>query len=79
MLLIAGARPAEAREQDQENGNRQLPDRLDETSRREGAALVGLVDAAMSGRAASDFAIGWRNDFFKAQTGTFVPFTVTVD
>ena len=33
----------------------------------------------MSGRAASDFAIRWSNDFFKAQTGTFVPFTVTID
>ena len=46
---------------------------------REGAALVSLVDAATSGRGVSDFSIGWRNDFFKAQAGTFVPFTVTVD
>jgi hypothetical protein len=52
--------------------------RLDEASRREGVALVGLVDAATTGRVASDFSLGWRNDFFKAQTGTFVPFTVTV-
>ncbi len=42
--------------------------------------MVGLADAAMSGRpVVSDFAIGWRNDFFKAQPGTFVPFTVTID
>jgi hypothetical protein len=53
-------------------------DREDEVSQREGAALAGLVDAATSGRVASDFSIAWRNDFFKAQTGTFVPFTVTV-
>jgi hypothetical protein len=33
----------------------------------------------MTGHAVSDFAIAWRNDFFKAQTGTFVPFTVTID
>ena len=26
-----------------------------------------------------DFAIAWSNDFFKRKTGTFVPFTVTVD
>jgi len=51
---------------------------LADASRREGAALVGLVEAATTGRVASDFSIGWQNDFFKAQTGTFVPFTVTV-
>ena len=51
---------------------------LDEASQREGVALVGLVDAAASGRLASDFSLGWSNDFFKAQAGTFVPFTVTV-
>ena len=34
----------------------------------------------MAGRpATSDFGIGWRNDFFKAQPGTFVPFTITID
>src|SRR4051794_16673059 len=52
---------------------------LDDATRREGAALVSLVDAATSGRGVSDFSIGWRNDFFKAQAGTFVPFTVTVE
>jgi hypothetical protein len=54
-------------------------DQLDETRRREGEALLDLTDEAMAGRAASDFAIAWSNDFFKAQTGTFVPFTVTID
>jgi hypothetical protein len=54
-------------------------DKLDETRRREGEALLDLTDAAMAGRAASDFAMAWSNDFFKAQTGTFVPFTVTID
>lgn len=54
--------------------------RLDQANRREGEAVLGLADAAMSGRpTASDFAIGWRNDFFKAQPGTFVPFTITID
>ena len=56
-----------------------LEDRAEEARRREGEALVRLADAAMSGRAPSDFAIQWSNDFFKAQTGTFVPFTVTID
>jgi hypothetical protein len=54
--------------------------RLDEANRREGEAVLALADAAMAGRAVvSDFGIGWRNDFFKAQPGTFVPFTITID
>src|SRR3954447_16992869 len=73
-LLIA----PHARAGQQNRDDRRRRDRLAEASHREGAALVSLVDAAASGRAASDFSIGWRNDFFKAQTGTFVPFTVTV-
>jgi hypothetical protein len=52
---------------------------LDEWRRSEGEALLNLADAAMKARAASDFSIAWSNDFFKAQTGTFVPFTVTID
>ena len=58
---------------------RRSQDRLEEARRREGEALLNLADAAMAGRAPSDFSIQWSNDFFKAQTGTFVPFTVTVD
>jgi hypothetical protein len=61
----------------QDRGDRRR-DRLDEANRREGAALVALVDSATAGHPASDFALDWRNDFFKAQVGTFVPFTVTV-
>jgi hypothetical protein len=59
--------------------DRRSQDRLDELRRREGEALLNLADAAMAGRAPSDFSIAWSNDFFKAQTGTFVPFTVTID
>jgi hypothetical protein len=59
--------------------DRRSQDRLDELRRREGEALLNLADAAMAGRAPSDFSIAWTNDFFKAQTGTFVPFTVTID
>ncbi len=59
--------------------DRRLQDRLEDAQRKEGEALIRLADAAMAGHASSDFSIGWRNDFFKAQTGTFVPFTVTID
>jgi hypothetical protein len=59
--------------------DRRLEERFEEARRREGEALVGLADAAMGGRAASDFSIQWRNDFLKAQNGTFVPFTLIVD
>lgn len=59
--------------------DRQSQDRLEDAQRKEGEALLNLADSAMSGRTASDFAIRWSNDFFKAQHGTFVPFTVTID
>lgn len=55
-------------------------DRIEEAQRREGEAVLGLADAAMAGKPTpSDFAISWRNDFLKAQQGTFVPFTLMVD
>ncbi len=54
-------------------------DTPDDALRREGTVLVRLADEAMSGPAAADFPIAWHNDFFKAQTGTFVPFTVTLE
>ncbi len=63
----------------QSKTDRRVQERFEESRRKEGEALVGLADAAMDGRAASDFSIQWRNDFLKAQTGTFVPFTLTVD
>lgn len=54
--------------------------RLDDALRREGEALVRLADDAARGRAVPvDFPIEWQNDFFKAQPGTFVPFTLTFD
>ena len=59
--------------------DRRSQERLEEARRKEGEALFDLADAAMGGRAVSDFAIQWRNDFLKAQTGTFVPFTLTID
>lgn len=50
-----------------------------EAGRREAEALLSIADAAMAGRVSSDFPLRWSNDFFKAQSGTFVPFTITVD
>lgn len=77
--LFAGERTWAA-EAPQSKADRRAASKLDEANRREGEAVIGLADAAMAGRpAASDFGIGWRNDFFKAQPGTFVPFTITID
>ena len=53
--------------------------RLDEGLRREGEILASMADAALAGRVDSgDIALSWTNDFFKAQPGTFVPFTVSL-
>lgn len=52
--------------------------RLDEALKREGEALVRIADDAARGRRVpADFQMSWRNDFLKAQPGTFVPFTVS--
>jgi hypothetical protein len=54
--------------------------RVDDALRREGEALVRIADDASNGRPVPrDFALEWQNDFFKAQPGTFVPFTLTFD
>jgi hypothetical protein len=61
-------------EDDSQRGNLEL------THRREGEAILAIADAAMAGKPVpSDFVVGWQNDFIKAQRGTFVPFTLTVD
>jgi hypothetical protein len=55
-------------------------DEIDLIHRREGEAILDLADAAMAGKSMpSDFPVEWQNEFVKAQRGTFVPFTVTVD
>lgn len=62
----------------------ETPDRrpggqAEEALRLEGQAIVALADAAARGQArASDFDLLWHHDFLKAQTGTFVPFVVTL-
>src|SRR4051794_15388320 len=64
------ARPEDQREKD----------KLDQTHRQEGEAILALADAAMAGKPVpSDFEVRWQNDFVKAQRGTFVPFTLIVD
>jgi hypothetical protein len=78
VLFVCSVAVADASSQ-QNRFDRRSQDRLEDARRKEGEALLRLADAAMAGRASSDFSIGWRNDFFKAQTGTFVPFTVTID
>src|SRR5688500_4020119 len=56
------------------------PLRLDDALRREGESLVRIADDAAKGRPVpQDFTLDWQNDFFKAQPGTFVPFTLTFD
>jgi hypothetical protein len=54
-----------------------VQDRIGEALRREGDALVQLADDALADRGVrTDFALVWSHDFFKAQPGTFVPFTI---
>jgi hypothetical protein len=57
---------------------RQL-ERIEQTLRQEGEAVVALADAAARNDSVpSDFPVEWHNDFLKAQTGTFVPFIVSI-
>jgi hypothetical protein len=54
--------------------------RLDDALKRETEALVEVAEAAMNGRRSpNDFSMDWRHDFFKAQPGTFVPFSIGLD
>jgi hypothetical protein len=78
LLLACTVTGADASFQ-QDRFDRRTQVRLEDAQRKEGEALLNLADAAMSGRPNSDFTIRWTNDFFKAQTGTFVPFTVTIE
>ena len=77
---LAGACPLAGVAAEQDPAGRRQQERLDEANRKEGEALLRLADAAMAGRPVSaDFPLAWRNDFLKAQPGTFVPFTITID
>ena len=85
-----GVQPASLRAQSAGAGDRggqrlkdeRSPDAalLERTHREEGEAILAIADAAMTGKATPrDFTLTWQNDFIKAQRGTFVPFTLTVD
>ena len=77
-LLVTLAGPVAA--QSQARLDAKARERAEETQRQEGEAILAIADAAMAGKAiASDFAVRWHNDFLKAQQGTFVPFTLTID
>ena len=60
----------------QASDRRQL-ERIEQTLRQEGQAIVALADA-LDAPAPADFTLGWHHDFLRAQTGTFVPFIVTI-
>lgn len=61
-----------------EHGEDRAWQRLDDALRRESEALVRMADDAVEGKSVpADFVLEWRNDFFKAQPGTFVPFTIS--
>lgn len=79
IVLFACTVTAAAASSQQSRFDRRSQDRFEDAQRKEGEAVIRLVDEAMTGHASSDFSIAWRNDFFKAQAGTFVPFTVTID
>lgn len=54
--------------------------RLEQILREEGEAVLQLADLAAAGkRVPSDFRVQWQHVFLKAQKGTFIPFTLTVD
>src|SRR5687767_11345138 len=61
-----------------QNLDRRQLERLEEALRQEGQAVVALADASADEHPRADFSLTWRHDFFKAQTGTFVPFIVGI-
>ena len=70
------AQPATVRQRNSAASQRQI----EQAQREEGEAILALADGALTGKAlTSDFSLQWQNDFVKAQRGTFVPFTLTVD
>lgn len=78
--LVFGIFPLSRPARFEQRFDRRQESKLDEALRRESDALVELADGAMDGRhAPSDFSMEWRNDFLKAQPGTFVPFTIALD
>jgi hypothetical protein len=78
ILILVAAPTLQASVQRDTSANQR--DLIEETHRAEGEAILAIADAVMKGKPApSDFALQWQNDFVKAQRGTFVPFTLTID
>lgn len=76
VVALTGAAAA----QEQNRPDTKARERAEESQRQEGQAILAIADAAMAGKSIpSDFVVRWHNDFLKAQQGTFVPFTLTVD
>ena len=66
--------------QDQKAADVKQRDKLEQSQRQEGQAILDIADAALAGKPVpADFQIRWQNEFLKARQGTFVPFTLTVD
>jgi hypothetical protein len=63
-----------------QNPDRRQLERIERGLQQEGEAVVAIADAAARGDGAppADFSLSWRNDFLKAQGGTFVPFIVGI-
>lgn len=74
ILCTAGTLTAQRQKPD-----RREQDRIEQSQREEGEAILSLADAAMSGKPVpSDIRLTWHNDYLKAQQGTFVPFVVSI-
>ena len=66
--------------QDQRPNDVKQRERLEQSQRQEGQAVLDIADAALGGKPVpADFQIRWQNEFLKARQGTFVPFTLTID
>ena len=60
--------------------DRRQVERIEETLRHEGQEVVALADAVAGGeQVPADFTLAWHNDYLKAQTGTFIPFVVSIE
>ncbi|MGH9371103.1 MAG: hypothetical protein ACRD15_06190 [Vicinamibacterales bacterium] len=60
--------------------DRRQVERIEQALRQEADAVIALAEAPADDRSdPTDFQLAWRNDFFKAQAGTFVPFILDID
>jgi hypothetical protein len=79
-VTSSGAQRARPENRDDKRDEQTDGGLVERTHREEGEAILALADAALAGKPTpTDFPVTWQNDFVKAQRGTFVPFTLTVD